>query len=65
MEKRAKKIHFSETEIEVLVGEVEGRKDVLFGGHSGITNKRKSSEWQQVSAAVNSVAPQDTPQNKR
>ena len=31
---------FSETEIEVLVGEVEARKQTLFGGHSsGITNK--------------------------
>ncbi|XP_035813267.1 t-SNARE domain-containing protein 1-like [Amphiprion ocellaris] len=49
--------NFSETEIEVLVDEVEARKSILFGGHSsGITNKRKGTEWQHVVTSVNSVS---------
>ncbi|XP_041843329.1 nuclear apoptosis-inducing factor 1-like [Melanotaenia boesemani] len=50
------KRNFTETEVEVLVGEVEARKNILFGGlGSGISNKRKTEEWQHVVAAVNSV----------
>ena len=50
-----RKRNFTETEIEVLVGEVEARKDILFGGHSsGVTNKIKQKEWQHVVTAVNS-----------
>ncbi|XP_054868348.1 t-SNARE domain-containing protein 1-like [Amphiprion ocellaris] len=52
-----RKGNFSETEIEVLVDEMEARKSILFGGHSsGITNKRKGTEWQQVVTSVNSVS---------
>ena len=42
--------------METLVGEMEARKVVLFGGHGiGIANNKKQSEWQHVAAAVNSV----------
>ena len=40
--KRTKRRNFSDTDIEILVGEVDERKNTLglFGGHSsGITNK--------------------------
>ena len=57
MAEKTRKRNLTETEIEVLVGEVEARKNILFGGHSGgITNKRKTSEWQHVVTAVNSVS---------
>lgn len=40
-----KKRIFSKTEMEVLVGEVEVRKGILFGGHSSwVTNKRTLGE---------------------
>ena len=56
-EKRGKKRNFSDTEIETLVGEVEARKTVLFGGHSsGVTNKKKQCEWQSIASAVNCVS---------
>ncbi|XP_049341019.1 uncharacterized protein LOC125804964 [Astyanax mexicanus] len=56
-ERKAKKRNFGDCEVEVLVSEVEARKDVLFGGlSSGITNKRKFVEWQHVAAAVNNVS---------
>ena len=55
--RRAKKRHFTQCEVEILVGEVEKRKVVLFYGHSvGITNAKKAEEWQHVVDAVNSVA---------
>ena len=55
--RKAKKRIFTEVEVETLVGEVEARKVVLFGGHGiGITNNKKQSEWQHVAAAVNSVS---------
>ena len=39
------------------MGEVEARKEILFGGHGiGITNIKKKNEWQHVAAAVNSVS---------
>ena len=54
-ERKGKKRNF--TEIEVLVGEVEARKNILFGGLSaGISNKCKIVEWQHVTAAVNAVS---------
>ena len=54
--RKAKKRNFTEVEVESLVGEMEARKVVLFGGHGiGITNNKKQSEWQHVAAAVNSV----------
>ena len=55
--RKAKKRNFTEVEVETLVGEMEARKVVLFGGHGiGIANNKKQSEWQHVAAAVNSVA---------
>ena len=55
--KRKTKKNFSEMEIEVLIDEVDGRKGILFGSHStGISNKRKGSEWLSVAAAVNAAS---------
>ena len=55
--RKAKKRNFTEVEVETLVGEMEARKVVLFGGHGiGITNNKKQREWQHVAAAVNSVS---------
>ncbi|MDG2555484.1 SANT/Myb-like DNA-binding domain-containing protein [Vibrio parahaemolyticus] len=51
-----RKRNFSETEIEVLVDEVSARRETLFGGHSsGITNKRKATEWHAVATAVSAA----------
>ena len=58
--RNAKKRNFTEVEVETLVGEMEARKVVLFGSHRiGITNNKKQSEWQHVTAAVNSVSSKD------
>ncbi len=55
--KRAKKRNFTQCEVEILVGELEIREKILFGGHGvGITNARKAEEWQHVADAVNNVA---------
>ena len=55
--RKAKKRNFTEVEVETLVGEMEARKVVLFGGHGiGIANNKKQSERQHVAAAVNSVS---------
>ena len=55
--RKAKKRNFTEVEVETLVGEMEARKVVLFGGQGiGIANNKKQSEWQHVAAAVNSVS---------
>ena len=49
LEHKAKKIHFSDCEIEMLVEEIEARKKVLFGSHgAGFTNKRTFFEWPHV-----------------
>jgi len=54
-----KKCNFTQCEVEVIVGEVEKRRKMLFGGHSvGITNAKKALEWQKVADAVNAVASQ-------
>ena len=54
--RKSKKRNFTEVEVETLVGEVEARKVVLFGGHGiGIANNKKQSERQHVAAAVNFV----------
>ncbi|KAM9544479.1 uncharacterized protein ACWYII_035815 [Salvelinus alpinus] len=54
-DRKAKKRNFIQCEMEILVGEVEARKNILFGGHSvGITNAKKALEWQHV-AAVNAA----------
>ena len=60
LQRKAKKQNYSDTEVEVLVSEVDLRKDILFGSHStGITNKRKCTEWNSVTAAVNAVSSKD------
>ena len=49
MAEKTRKGNFTAAEIAVLVGEVEARKNILFGDHSsGIINKRKTSEWRHV-----------------
>ncbi|KAL6485665.1 hypothetical protein MHYP_G00050570 [Metynnis hypsauchen] len=56
MSKRGKKRNFTECEVEALLNEVEARKKCLFGTlSSGITAKRKRSEWDSVCEAVNAV----------
>ncbi|XP_046873074.1 nuclear apoptosis-inducing factor 1-like [Hypomesus transpacificus] len=58
--KKTKKRNFLDCEIEVLVGEVEKRKKILFGGHSmGVTNAKKTLEWQTLAEAVNATASED------
>uniref|UniRef100_A0A3P9JQ61 ribonuclease H n=1 Tax=Oryzias latipes TaxID=8090 RepID=A0A3P9JQ61_ORYLA len=48
-ERKSKKRNFTQCEVEVIVGEVEKRRKVLFGGHSvGITNAKKARERQTV-----------------
>lgn len=44
--------------MEILAGEVEKRKEMLFGGHrmDMDTNAKKAEEWQHVADAVNTVA---------
>ena len=57
--RKSKKRNFTQCEVEVIVGEVEKRRKVLFGGHSvGITNAKKARERQTVADAVNAVASQ-------
>jgi len=52
-----KKRNFTQCEVEVLVGEVEKKKTMLFGGLSmAITNAKKAAERQLVADAVNVVA---------
>ena len=55
---KSKKRNFTEVEVETLVGEMEARKVVLFGGHGiGITNNKKQSGCSHsVAAAVNSAS---------
>ncbi|KAL7383453.1 hypothetical protein ABVT39_011126 [Epinephelus coioides] len=56
MATRAKKRNFTDTEIEVLVGEVETNQKILFGTlNAGVTNQRKNAAWEKVTTAVNSV----------
>ncbi|XP_067245457.1 nuclear apoptosis-inducing factor 1-like [Chanodichthys erythropterus] len=51
-----KKRNFTESELEVLLSEVETRKNILFGTlSSGINNKRKKYEWESLADAVNAV----------
>ena len=58
-EKRGKKINFNNSEVEILVGEVETRQNILFVGNSiGVTNAKKAREWQHVADAVNSASAQ-------
>ncbi|XP_073714172.1 polymeric immunoglobulin receptor-like [Misgurnus anguillicaudatus] len=61
MAKKAKKRNFADTEMEVLVDEVESNQHRSFGSLSvgGITNKRKHSVWEHVTSAVNSVGSEE------
>ncbi|XP_073670657.1 nuclear apoptosis-inducing factor 1-like [Paramisgurnus dabryanus] len=47
-ERKSKKRNFTQCEVEVIVGEVEKRRKMLFGGHS----------WQTLADGVNAVASQ-------
>ena len=52
----SKKRNFTESELEVLLSEVETRKNILFGTlSSGIYNKRKKYERESLADAVNAV----------
>lgn len=58
IERRAKKLNFSETEIDVLVTELGTHQKILFGSlESGITNNRKNAVWETVAHLVNAVGP--------
>ena len=60
-ERKTKKMYFSDTEIEVLAGDVEVWKPILFGVHSsGVKNKIKCSKWQNMVVAVNAVSSTNT-----
>jgi len=53
MSKMGKKKNFTESEMEVLLSEVEVRKKVLFGTlSSGRSSKRKRSGWESVCARL-------------
>ncbi|XP_027132538.1 nuclear apoptosis-inducing factor 1-like [Larimichthys crocea] len=53
---RGKKRNFTESELEVLINEVEMHREILFGTLStGINAKRKRREWEHVCEAVNAV----------
>ena len=50
------KKNFTESEMEMLLSEVEAHKNVLFGTpSSGISSKRKRSGWESVCEAVHAV----------
>ena len=52
-----KKAQFSNSEVEMLLNEVDHRKSILFGSLStGVTNKKEQLSWQFVAAAVNEVS---------
>ena len=56
---RVKKRNFTESELEILLHEVEMRKHMLFGTLStGINAKQKTNEWERVCEAVNAVGSQ-------
>ncbi|XP_039630071.1 nuclear apoptosis-inducing factor 1-like [Polypterus senegalus] len=57
---KKKKKNFSDCEMEVLLSEIEARKNVLFSNlGSGISNKRKVMEWHSVADAVKSAGAED------
>lgn len=56
MAQRSKTRNCTDTEMEVLVAEVESKQKVLFGTlNAGVTNKRKHAAWEKATTAVNSV----------
>ncbi|XP_016341425.1 nuclear apoptosis-inducing factor 1-like isoform X2 [Sinocyclocheilus anshuiensis] len=61
----SKKRNFTESELEVLLSEVETRKNILFGTlSSGINNKRKKNEWDSLADAVNAVGSENRTVNE-
>ncbi|KAL7397176.1 hypothetical protein ABVT39_018001 [Epinephelus coioides] len=66
MATRAKKRNFTDTEIEVLVGEVETNQKILFGTlNAGVTNQRKNAAWEKVTTAVNSIGSEERSLKKK
>lgn len=56
MSNTGKNNNLMESKLEVLLAEVEVRKNVLYGTLPfGISNKRKRSEWESVCEAINAV----------
>ncbi|XP_059204107.1 uncharacterized protein LOC131983404 [Centropristis striata] len=54
---RERKKNFSEAEIEVILGEVESKKNILFSSvSSGVTGTGKAKAWREVTDAVNVVS---------
>lgn len=54
---KRRNLNFNKSEVDVLLSEVKTRKNIILGNHTtGITNKRKYVEWQQITAAVNAVS---------
>ena len=55
--KRERKKNFSEAEIDVLIAEVEMRKNTLFTSvSSGVKGTGKANAWREVTDAVNTVS---------
>ncbi|KAK0146661.1 t-SNARE domain-containing protein 1 [Merluccius polli] len=53
---KVKKRNFTESELEIVVNEVETWREILFGTLSaGINMKRTRNEWERVCEAVNAV----------
>ncbi|KAK0152986.1 t-SNARE domain-containing protein 1 [Merluccius polli] len=53
---KGKKRNVTESELEIVVNDVEPRREILFGTLSaGINMKRKRNEWERVCEAVNAV----------
>ena len=51
---KGRKNNFSESEVEVLISEVEAKPKILFGSlSSGISTKTKKVAWEQVAKTVN------------
>ncbi|XP_034543279.1 uncharacterized protein LOC117815582 [Notolabrus celidotus] len=54
---RERKKNFSEAEIEIILGEVESRKHIVFSSVScGVNGTEKGKAWKEVTEAVNDVS---------
>lgn len=61
----SKKRKFTECELEVLLSEVETRKNILFGTlSSGINDKRKKYEWESLADVVHAVGSENRTVNE-
>ncbi len=59
LKQKTKKNNFNDNEREVLLSEVEARKNVLFKSVStGVTGTGKKEAWDAVTQAVNVVSPE-------